>query len=527
MKKLFLLAAIAAPFALFADESTGTDTPTPVEPKPLLGYSFPAGSFFTTTGDGAVAILPWSTEQTFTNNSAFQGEPYVDGDWYWKGVTYSEISSYNPWQAKADFIYSAQATAIPTTFGSVAAPILYDMTYDANGNRITNISDITDKTKYYQWDGKIAFGNIVEGGSTVTVYNPSPALAKISKGASDLFAANGSADNEWYNMYGNIYSSISVEGVAQRITYPGRPYTISGLTVNTINELKVGESFTVSIYEAPTEGTTLPEQPITSQILKVKEAGKSHVVDLINTPTVTSDIIIVINEFSTPDFQPSVAIATAKDGATDPVNEGIMALVRLNNEEFANNVLSWDEAIDGALPVALDMTLDVNYVFFYPYMESPTTSDDPTEYEIGEEAKIEFANGTSWVQLICKSSTTNPGDLIITLADGSELPYWLTVEPAAATGSNTEVIVNFACNNTSATGNAIVKIQVPGNEYALFNVVVAPTTGIDNVASDAAIVAREYYDLSGRRLAKAPTSGFFIEKSIRADGTSTSATRAN
>lgn len=526
MKKLFLLAAIAAPFALFADDpTTGTDTPTPVEPKPLLGYSFPAGSFFT-IGENPVAILPWSTEQTFTNNSAFQGEPYVDGDWYWQYKTYDEIKKGGNYDAKVDLTYSAKYTAIPTNFGSVAAPILYDMTYDANGNRITNISDITDKTKYYQWDGKIAFGNIAEGGSTVTVYNPAPALAVISTGASKLFAANGSADNEWYNMYGNIYSSISVEGVAQRITYPGRPYTISGLTVNTVGELKVGESFTVSIYEAPTEGTTLPEQPITSQILKVEKAGTAHEVSFINTPTVTSDIIIVINEFSTTDVQPSVAIATAKEGATDPTTEGIMALVRLNNEEFANNVLSWDEAIDGALPVALDMTLTVKYVFFYPYMESPSSSDDPIEYEIGEEAKIEFANGTSWAQLICKSSTTNPNDLIITLADGSELPYWLTVEPLAA-DSDTEVLVNFSCNNSSATGNAIVKIQVPGNEYALFNVVVAPTTGIDNVASDAAIVAREFYDLSGRRLAKAPTSGFFIEKSIRADGTSTSATRAN
>lgn len=173
------------------------------------------------------------------------------------------------------------------------------------------------------------------------------------------------------------------------------------------------------------------------------------------------------------------------------------------------------------------MTFNI-FQFLYSRMKDDNMgpNDDYTEYKV-QEAGFRF--GFSGCVFIYGHDGSNPG---AEWWDGVVKPVGFeeTVVTMPYTGTKTspeytfaeihpeeEDIVNMpaGCSNAAFIGDNWGGYAYPQDYAAAIG-----NSGIEDVTIGTAdIVAREYYDVNGRKLNDAPASGFYIVRQVRADGT--------
>ena len=506
MKKILLLAAVAAPlFSAMAQttnepsEGTTTAPTTPVQGEAVLKYELPKGTFFS----GTNALLPPAVKLEWVNTSYYFGEGLIDdATFQWllpvSDKEFTTIGSDTNLNAPASLAMPG-VNIEPATVPVLSAPG-------------------TTKEKY-SFTGTVYYG---QGTTDMTSFKT---YTGIEPGTCTPFALGNTAANSlWSGLYPDV-NNINVTGFAQKIDYPGTPYLLESITVPGADKA----TFTLSVFKAPEEEGTMPTDLIFSAVVS---DGTAEV-----AATISSDIIVTIDEFAaSEEFQPNVAVAEVSEGVPTPANQGLYAILTgmASNGNQTNVLAEYDEVIDNGMPVALDLDLKVSYSFFVP------KTDLGTDESVADEDNIvvSFDGIVSMAQYLCVTNATDPvKNITVTLPDGNNLPSWLsaTVERATVTvtdENNQEqeqecdqaVIITFAKTTTSG-GTTPVVVNFPNGSFNGFTVTTEGFTGIDTVESEAAVVAREYYDIAGRRLNRAPTSGFYIEKAIKADGSVKSISR--
>lgn len=521
MKKILLLAAVAAPLfsAMAAEPAPETGATTkPVQGQAVLKYELPKGTFYA----GNTALLPPTVQLQWINTSYYFGEGLIDdATFQWllpvaKDADLDNIitigeNSYVELGTETDLTTPA-TFAIPDTVAGKPgiAPVLYapgtsDETYSAPNN--------------------IFFGQANEK-IFRTYIN-----AKPTKVAAFTFGSP-EANTLWSAIYPDL-SNASVAGFAQKIEYPGTPYILNSISVLGAEET---DTYTVDIYVAPKEEGAMPSELLFSATVTGEKAvvsidkttGKQFPIAMIDT-----DIIITIDGFSGAEFQPKVAVAAVEEGVPAPTTQGLYAILSgMDANGNQTQILAeYGEVLsEGGFPVALDLDLGVAYSFFIP--ESYVASGKSL---IGQDkVKVLFDGIVSMVQVRCITNA-DPKEITFTTADGDELPSWISATVADehpvskdAEGKEVEltqcVTVTFSQNSTVG-GTVPVVVNFPNGAYAGFTVTTDPSSGISATTTEAAVVGREYYDITGRRLNEAPRAGFYIEKAIKADGSVESISR--
>lgn len=300
-------------------------------------------------------------------------------------------------------------------------------------------------------------------------------------------------------------------GYAQLIKAANAPYSFTSVTLP--SDVTPNEDITVAVYESVegTDGVINLGEPV-AQLTPGETSYNASV-----PVTVAKDLIIVINGIADAKaFKASANCSGAYyaftyNNATETNTLGLTAVPATTTGSGKDAVTS---------NYALDITLGGIYTPFAAIAADETiyTGDDTT---IG----IDFDNNVDAFTCVgffsCKSSDA------ITI-EGQ--PSWLAVsiEEAGSLEDHPKAtnayVVNFSLP-TKEHGEAWVKLNVPGATSPTFHITYEGVTGIEDVEAAATeIVAREYFDLQGRRLNEAPQSGFYIERATLANGKVTSRT---
>lgn len=519
MKKILLLAAVAAPLAMSAQT-----TPAAPAAWQWLQYDLPAGTFYPASNAAAAAgaqqaLIPAGTPLTWTNTSYYIGEfgtptPWQPGTFSWGYYYYGvpqTADTYNL-ETSADF---APLTAVKTP---VAAP-----TMTPNSAEGVQIDCYTG----------VLYGASNIAGSYYT-FNPAGATIADSK----LYSFDSGSDElgSLWAAQTDAYSNINVSGFAQRIEYPGVPYILTSIEMGTLG---AGSSYVLSIYEAPADSSlTLPEKPLqvftSTDGSGITANGPVELSTYNGTPVLISTPILVVVSQINGTFTSQVKMETPDASKPAVTNHGAYAVAEVENADGATEtvLIPSTAQADGETGIATAIAMKVG--MHYPFLQPVSIVGSDEFVSSTKPLTLNFNNSYNAASVRIASSVTDINDIVL-----PEYPEWinLTVEKPsaadvqAAAGNTTATpadaqyfIANIAVNS-AVTNSAELTFGVPGAETTITVNSTIPS-GIDNVASpEAEVVGREYFDLSGRRLNAAPVKGFYIEKSIRADGSTTSVSR--
>lgn len=510
MKKILLLAAIAAPLAMSAQDTSDA-------PWQWLQYDMPAGTFFpVTNGQTQEALLPAGVPLTWTNTSYYINSlgtlsPWNEGTFTWGYKYYGVAQSADTY----DLTTSADLVPLTALQTACSAPTMTPV--DASGVK------------------NDCYTGSIYGASAIAdeYYTFNPAGATIAQ--SKLFSFDSGSDNlgtAWTTQAPDAYSNISVKGFAQRIEYPGVPYILTSIEMGTPGN---GSSYVLSIYEAPADGSmTLPETPLhvfTATDGSGITAGKVVLSTYDGTPVSISTPIVVVVSQITGTFTAQTKMVTSAEDKPAVENEGAYALAEVENADGALEtvLIPTTAQADGDNGIATAIAVKVG--MYYPFLQ-PVSIVGSNEYVSATKPLTLNFNNSYNAASVRIASSAKAADVVM-----PEVPEWinLTVEdptlddvqaisPNATLDDAQYVIANIAVNS-AVSNTAELTFGVTGAQTTITVNSTVPS-GIDNVTNaEAEIVAREYYDLSGRRLNEAPVKGFYIEKTLRADGSSNAVSR--
>lgn len=580
MKTILLLSALAVPMLMAAQaeggDNGGEQDPTAPATVALtsntLSYTMPAGTFFPVDVK-MPALLPPATPLTWLNTSYTfddNGEvaAWTDGSYTWKSGS-TKLST--------DFDLTTSADSPYGTLGLftsvVAAPALTEAASfypDENGNRVD-----------YKGTSGVEF--TTPGCNMAPNFYPFDvaALTEIkpdgeNPGAKEAFTYN-SIDGGFSNLWSTIGDgNLSIIGFAQRVAFPGRNYIMTTVTIPDMKLPENGGSYNVVVYAAPAQGEPLGK-PIKS--VHVTKGNAADIFTLIE-----SDVIIAVQDLEVDEFAPVIYGKSWIKGRELPTVNNDLFAIGATPDGSSKTLVKWNAPLEEEVSVTLDgealpgsyyqttVAVGINFQIgvYYPFIQPVSmiggSAVDGNETVVVSLNSIISAASYRVISSQMPDFTTNDmGDEVptvtVTTADGSTVPGWLRVTVNAPDAKDTDangniafpdpsyetlkaeaqkdmkaakfdgnvqsqyMVVTFALVSGEIESSTTVKITVPGNESCTFLVKANETNGVaDVIASEAQVVAREYFDLSGRRLSAAPASGFFIEKVTRADGT-TAATR--
>lgn len=586
MKTILLLSALAVPMLMAAQTGSGDngDNQDPTTPETAtvaltsntLSYTMPAGTFFP-VDTKMPALLPPATPLTWLNTSyTFDDNGEVVP---WTGATYTWKSGSS--KLGIDFDLTTAADSPYGTLGLftsvVAAPALTEAASfypDKDGNRVD-----------YTGSAGVAF--TTPGCNMTANFYPFnvAALTEIkadeeNPGAKEAFTYD-SNEGGFSNLWSSIGSgNLSIIGFAQRVAFPGRNYIMTTITIPDMAEPQNGGSYNVVVYAAPAEGEPLGKP------LKSVHVTKGNTADIYTL--IESDVIIAVQDIEVDAFAPVIYGKSWIKGRELPVSNKDLFAIGATPDGSSKTLVKWNAPLEEEVNVTLDgedlpgsyyqttvaVGMNIQVGVYYPFIQ-PVSMIGGSAVDGTKTVNVSLNSITSAASYRVISSqmpdyTTNAmGEEVptvtVTTADGSSLPGWLRVTVNApdakegetdkngniafpdpsfkilqenaneamaeakfdgtGTAKSQYMVVSFALVSGEIKSSTTVKITVPGNESCTFEVKANETGGVaDVIASEAQVVAREYYDLSGRRLSAAPASGFFIEKVTRADGT-TAATR--
>lgn len=477
MKKILLLAALAAPVA-------GAFAQAAADGSVNVGYTLPAGAFYTDND----ALLPPHVQLQWLNTTYIKGQGLL---------------------TDAEYTWTNGANVIGTDLDLTTAPAFSLPSLDGKAGKKPTLAT-NDKA-----DGNYTFGgNIYYGAAPATATaTPFKSYTGATAGTFKAFQTGSSeAVTGWASLYPDL-QNISVAGFAQKLTYAGAPYVLNGLTVKGDN---VKGEYMVEVFAAPAEGSALPTEPIISAY---PVTGADAVKFGDKAPVIKGDVIIAITEIAEASFQPAVALAKVEEGVPTPANQGLYAILSAtaNDGNQVATLAEWTEPEGEVLPVALDLNLDVAYTYLIPVKQTgaETTLADK------DKVTVVFNETVTSASYDCVTSAA-AGEITFTTPEGDELPAWLSATATAGEGTGAKYVTITFSQSSVNGGTTPVVVNFPNGTYAGFTVTTDALGGIDAPESSAEVVAREYYDIAGRRLNEAPRSGFFIEKAIRADGTTQS-----
>lgn len=103
--------------------------------------------------------------------------------------------------------------------------------------------------------------------------------------------------------------------------------------------------------------------------------------------------------------------------------------------------------------------------------------------------------------------------------DGAELPAWLKIEPAGQYGDATMKVTVLQGGTAPEQFKLVASAPGVSKTFTINRGVW--TGGISSVTTDSPVVARSYFDISGRQLSTEPASGIYMVRTTHADGTTT------
>lgn len=485
MKKLLLLIAAAAPLL-------GASAQTSAPGSTVVKYELPTGTFYS----GDKALLPAGVQLQWLNSSYYVGEGLItDGayKWYINQTVDGEDEQ----------VVLGTETDL-TTVATFAIPGLKKA--EAGVPPILSLDEPGTDT--------YAATNVFYGATgAADLFKPYPAT--VTPATFELYTIGSSSVSSMWSQVAPEINNAMLTGFAQALPYPGTPYTLSSIKINGIPP---GVNYKVSVFLTDGESNVLSEDKLLAE-----NAEKANIV-------ISGDAVIVVSEFSgyKEPFKVSIASFTP-EAVGQPVPAcGLSAVLYGTNAdgELTTVLASDDEPIDGAYPIGLDLDLGISYTFFIPYETvNHNNPDIESTSVLGKETiNVEFQKEFNTLSYRCITNIPVE-NLNFTLADGLEIPTWLEATATVDEENDQCVIITFA--QTSA-GTGVADIMINNGETPLFGgfiVAAEGTTGIDAIGNDSEVVAREYFDITGRRLNAVPAAGFYIEKMTRADGTTESLSR--
>lgn len=319
--------------------------------------------------------------------------------------------------------------------------------------------------------------------------------AKVAKGTNaNLSSEDATAQ---INTVAPAWTNTHV-GYAQLIKAANAPYSFTSVTLP--SSITPNEDITVDVYESVEgiDGVITLGEPVAQLTPGETSYNASAPV------AVAKDLIIVIN---------GIDEANALKAAANC--SGAYYAFTYNNATETNALgLTAVPATADKSNYALDITLGGVYTPFAAIFadEKVYTGDDTT-------IDIDFDNNVDAFTCVGYFSCNSIDNITI---DGQ--PSWLAVSIDKDSEATNAYVVNLSLP-TNEHDEAWVKLSVPGATSPTFHITYEGVTGIEDVdAAATEVVAREYFDLQGRRLNEAPQSGFYIERATLANGKVTSRT---
>lgn len=374
-------------------------------------------------------------------------------------------------------------------------------------------------------------------------------------------AGQADMDAQWEKGYASQgLSDVTVTGFVQQFGAPVAPYALSYINFNAFVQCKAGATLVFSFISLDEDGNTdevLYKTSYTfSSELSTQTFQTIHVdlttddgVEELNYILVDKPMIMVVAGFTDEafvSFQPSIAgmycMSYSSMAADDhheilPVPQLVSGVVEgTYNGEKHTFVLDYPylaSFTSGEFVYynSFNMTMGIEYPYVAPFYCYNTQEN----LEPLETVNVWPADGDMvWDYMILTDASVD--DVIVSTADGDDLPSWLSVIVEAPTdeeiadyraGLQNEYIEPRYLNvefNLGADVNAIkdtdVVITYKG-QSATFHVS-AEQAGINAVKADAIneseVVANQYFDLTGRQLSAQPESGLCIRRATMANG---------
>ncbi|MDE6279105.1 MAG: hypothetical protein K2M05_03950 [Paramuribaculum sp.] len=375
-------------------------------------------------------------------------------------------------------------------------------------------------------------------------------------------AGQATMNQQWEKAYADQgLSDVVVSGFVQRFDAPAAPYALSYVNFNATVQCEAGATLTFTFISLDENGNTdevLYKTAYTFSSACPADSYQSIHVDLttddgveeLNYVLIDCPMIMVVSGFTDEkfiSFQPSIggmycksygSMAADEHHEILPVNEQVAAVVegtyQGETHSFVLNFPYLASFSTGAVCyyASFNMTLGIEYPYVAPFYCYNTQED----YEALDIVNVWPAEGEMvWDYMILTDAKAD--DVIISTADGDDLPSWLSViveDPTddeiadyRANLSNPYVeprYLNVEFNlgdNASAIQSTDVVITYKG-QSATFHVSATAESGIDAVKADvineSEVVANQYFDLTGRQLSAQPESGLCIRRATMANG---------
>lgn len=375
-------------------------------------------------------------------------------------------------------------------------------------------------------------------------------------------AGQETMNKEWEEAYADQgLSDVVVSGFVQRFDAPSAPYALSYVNFNATVQCEAGATLVFTFISLDENGSTdevIYKTSYTFSSACPANSYQSIHVDLttddgveeLNYVLVDKPMIMVVSGFTDEkftSFQPSIAgMHCMSYGSMDadahheilPVPQLVAALVEGTFQgESHSFVLDFPYLAsfstgDVVYYNSFNITLGIEYPFIAPFYCYNTKTD----YEPLETVNVWPEEGEMvWDYMIITDAKAD--DVIVSTADGDDLPSWLSVIVEAPTD---EVIADYRASlanpylepryldvefnlgdDASAIQSTDVVITYKG-QTATFHVSATGESGIDAVKADtineSEVVANQYFDLTGRQLSAQPESGLCIRRATMANG---------
>lgn len=405
--------------------------------------------------------------------------------------------------------------------------------------------------------GQDGLTNAAVGGAYPFIFTADD-FVNFGFGGAWIYAAKGQDKAEFEDTWSRDIQRAGIDNAqlksfAQLLSFGGAPVALSYIKLNalvtcpantvitmTMREITedgyIGETIYTSdftITESMTEGNVELEFPITS----------TDGIDEINYLVVNSDVMVEFTGFADLDL---FALPTANflyvntdtqqedEKYNMPSSESTIYACfsgTKNGESTATYIRSttlsgWYNEDKTRVNFCQLTSFRMQVGMEYPYLQTIAYAHQDDAQYTNLEAKDEAVNitldegETAEIVALCPGEAA---DIVFTTADGGELPAWMIAEAYSAQEIEEEdqdqKYVYIALLNEGGNANIDVMATYKGQSQTFH---ITATGGINDVNTGAAeVIAREYFDLQGRKLNAAPEAGLYIERAVKADGSAT------
>ena len=463
-----------------------------------------------------ITFIPPFKEITWTNTSTGFG---ADKKYQWRYVdptygNYKPLTKILTYDEKLTLSYAAKSpypTGIymPQLFGE--GEFWFDVDYYSPGSMIPGGS--SDRT----FNGDLNFG-----------VNPSINIGKVDmnlNGASFISSpyynyTKGSKNEAWSTELGAEFEGIVAYG--NIFPRPMTPYSISRTWAYLVIEANAATSIKVNVYKVDDNGNVMRDECIAYGEAAISEGANKIIAadltgidedgfDSIDPIAIDFPILVEYTGFADntaiESVEPKLVIKEQFSANKENPYEINFRVAYKSGNDVITAEPKWNiEANDdkSILIAPANMGIMINAVFPWCIESNDTysytapdaggefTFNIDSYYAFGEEQEIEKEAGCDWFE--------------VTVGEAGDETTPVTVKVTALEGAG-------------RSGKFTVKAPAVNVEFAVAQ---GEGAGVGNINAADGVAVTRYFDIFGRELNAAPANGIYIQKSVNADGSTTS-----